>query len=107
MLKWVRNWKATIKTDKYMVYGQVLVEDRYYGEYGMSETPCQKSMGEYELVVLSYDLDADGLRVASMHSETRLCKTFKDRNEANRVWAMLKNGMTFEAMRQIGFERWN
>lgn len=82
------------------------MDDAYYGAHGEQETSSQAFAGEYRLMVMSFD-NVNGRKVADWASRVKLVKTFTERADINRAWAMLKAGTTFNAMRAMGFERMN
>lgn len=104
-MTWFQNYKAQIQKENYMVFGLRLYDTHYYGKDGMSDTPSDLPMNEWMLQILSFEPWKYRQRIADVAVSTiQLRMNFTDRDEANRVWKMLKdNEYTFSELEQIGF----
>lgn len=104
-MKWVRNYKADIETDDYMVMGFVLIDDEYYGPDGMWDCKDEIATDECEICIYSWydDIYRLGMKDAGPFSEVRLKAVFKTRKEANKIWLWLKNNKpTIDEIKKTG-----
>jgi hypothetical protein len=104
-MKWKRNYKGDIETKDYMVMTFVLVDDEYYGEYGMADYPDEIATDEYKIRICSWhdDIYRKGCRVADTFSDIRLEAIFKTREEANKIWLWLKHkNPTIDEIKKTG-----
>lgn len=105
MNTWMRNEKATIEANKYLVLGFHLYDTDYYGEYGEYEHRSKRALDEWMLEVMSWDDLNNGRKVAGSNSEKKMRIHFHEKDEANKYWKYLKdNEPDWKTLESIGFE---
>ena len=106
-MTWIRNFKADIDKKDYAVFGRQLFDTEYYGEFGMDDRASSKPMNEWSLEICSWEKLRYNRVEAGAISRTQLVKTFKDKDEANKMWKILKdNELTYDELETIyGFTR--
>ena len=96
--RWVRKYKFDRPLKEYFVSCFELVtddEDRW-------------SLGEYEISIRSWheDLYNKQYKVADSFSEHRYQMTFRDKDEANRMWKwIVENEPDYEQLKAAGFKK--
>ena len=103
---WHINYKAHLRLEKYVVNGYRLYNDSYYGPDGMWDKPEKLPLNEYELEIASwYTVGIGKTKYAGPHSPIRMKMTFKDRDLANKAWAILKTlEPDYDALEFMGFK---
>ena len=96
MMKWVLCYKHIKELTDYILLPSVLMDEEGY------------NLGEYELAVKSWheDLYNKAYKTADSFSEHRYKMTFKDKNEANKMWLwIVANEPTYDELKSRGFTK--
>ena len=110
---WKKVGKATLKCKEYAVFGSRLYDMNYYGPEGMWDRAEPLPLDEFMIEACSWydDPYRRDCRTAGWASPIQLSITFDNRDDANKMWLVLKKqSPSLEELKQVyGFkiDRWS